>query len=142
MHYIANVFWNADEARLRALWRILAQVLIALLIIIPLEEVSSVLAMGQSGMPALLLSNSIFLIGVCISVWLAGRVLCRRPFVAFGFRLDRGWWRDLGFGFFLGALLIGLLFAIERAAGWLVVTDIVQLQRLHRRSFGISCCSG
>lgn len=91
MQNIANVFWNADQASPRALWRILAQILIALLIIIPLEEVTHALVPAQGGMPVLLLSNAIFLIGICGSVWLAARLLCRRPFAAFGFQLNLGW---------------------------------------------------
>src|SRR5215211_7882515 len=93
MQNITNVFWNADQARPRALWRILAQILIALLIIIPLEEVTDALAPAQGGISALLVGNGIFLIGVCGSVWLAARFLCRRPLAAFGFQLNLGWWR-------------------------------------------------
>ncbi len=107
MPSITHLFWNATEARPRAIWRILAQILIALLIIIPLEEVTQALALEHGGMPALLLGNGIFLVGVCGSVWLSGHVLCRRSFAAFGFQLHRGWSGDFGLGLCLGALLRG-----------------------------------
>jgi membrane protease YdiL (CAAX protease family) len=59
-------------------------------------------------------------------VWLAGRVLYRQSFAVFGFQLHRHWWRDCGFALFLGALLLELVFAIERAAGWHIIADTPQ----------------
>lgn len=58
------------------------------------------------------------------AVWLAGRFLDRRKFVDFGLRLDRDWWIDFGFGLFLGAILMALIFGAERAAGWVTVTGL------------------
>lgn len=56
------------------------------------------------------------------SIALAGRWLDHRPFTAFSGRFERGWWLDLGSGLALGGLLMGLVFGVERVAGWVAVT--------------------
>lgn len=61
-----HLFWNATEAGPRALWRLVAQIRMAR--IIPLEEVTSALLPVQGSLPALLVSNGIFLVLVWGSV--------------------------------------------------------------------------
>jgi hypothetical protein len=57
-----------------------------------------------------------------VSVWLAGRLLDRRPFADFGFHIDRDWWIDFGFGLLQGAALMFIIFLLQLAAGWVTVT--------------------
>jgi membrane protease YdiL (CAAX protease family) len=56
-----------------------------------------------------------------LSVWLAGRLLDKRPFSDFGFHLGSGWGLDLLFGMVLGALLISTIFFVELGLGWVEV---------------------
>jgi uncharacterized protein len=56
------------------------------------------------------------------SVILAARWLDHRPLSDFGVTLDRLWWRSLGVGFAIGAVLIAFIFALEYAMGWVRVT--------------------
>lgn len=63
------------------------------------------------------------LIAATASVWIAGRLVDRRPFSEFGLRPDRGWWLDFGFGIVLGALLTTGVFSAELALGWVTITD-------------------
>jgi membrane protease YdiL (CAAX protease family) len=42
--------------------------------------------------------------------------------VDFGFRLNRNWWIDFGFGLLLGAILMVIIFSVELAAGWVTIT--------------------
>lgn len=73
--------------------------------------------------PSLFLSyTATSLIALLISIWLAGRFLDRRRFVVFGFHINRNWWIDLGFGLFLGAFLMLLVFLVQLSAGWLNIT--------------------
>lgn len=135
-----SVFWNEEEARLRAGWRVMLQLLIFLVLLIgpavlvvpwlvgtPWAE-SSFGAVGSARrgsevvLPPLLLLSGWTLLAALASVWLAGRFLDRRALVGFGLRLDRNWWRDLGFGLALGAFLMGAIFAVELAAGWAAIT--------------------
>ena len=57
---------------------------------------------------------------ISLSIWLAGRLIDRRPFSDFGFRFTPAWWKDFGFGLFLGGFLITAIFLFELAAGWVV----------------------
>jgi hypothetical protein len=144
MDSIKDLFWNDEERRLRALWRLLLQGLLMVVVTTPLQLVLGIaIAVALVSDPGfspeqlgdvqavqefmfqspvlMVLSTVTMLLAFTVSIWLAGRFLDRRPFADFGFHLDRGWWLDLGFGLFLGAFLMGLVFLVEWAAGWLSV---------------------
>lgn len=132
---MVNPFYNAQERRLRAFWRLLLQlalvfgigyvagtlVFAALTLLgwTPPGEAAGILAAS----PIFLVVNSMAsLVAVVASVWLAGHFLDRRPFFSgFGLKLDRSWWLDFCFGLFLGALLMTSVFLAELAAGWVTV---------------------
>ena len=132
-------FFDGDRGRLRAPWRLLLQYL-SYKILVPLLAnllaVAWLLAFareaGFSGAPVVrslpdspllpLIGGVAGLVGVVLSVWLAGRFLDRRPFVEFGFHLSGGWWLDLLFGMALGALLMTVVFLLQLGLGWITVT--------------------
>ena len=152
MQSIKNIFWNPDRRRLRAVWRLIVQIILLLVLVVPLQLVMSIagivfLAMyggispdqlGSSGpgplspqalqefflgSPLLMSLSTLGLFAaILLSVWLAGRFLDRRRFVDFGFHLNKNWWADFGFGLFLGAFLMVIIFVVELAAGWVTVT--------------------
>jgi membrane protease YdiL (CAAX protease family) len=137
---VKTIFWNSDQHRLRACWRLIGQLIIATAIALPSQIGLGIVALmifsSQSGIsepgamqgsllgsPLLMtLSTLGVLVALLASVWLAGRILDRRPFADFGFHLGRNWWIDLGFGLFLGAFLMLLIFLVELAAGWVTVS--------------------
>ncbi|MGQ9500750.1 MAG: lysostaphin resistance A-like protein [Anaerolineae bacterium] len=133
---LLRLFWNLREQRLRAPWRLLGQLAIFILLAVLLTlfvAVVSGLTSSTSQNPPLdhnLFSSSLMLTSTLIttvaalaSVWIAGRLLDRRPFLSFGFHLNRTWWRDFAFGLALGALLMSGVFLIEWAAGWITIGD-------------------
>jgi membrane protease YdiL (CAAX protease family) len=63
----------------------------------------------------------LYLAGGVGAVGLLCRFIDRRSFADYGFHLNRSWWRDLGFGLFLGAFLMTGIFLTERSAGWVEV---------------------
>lgn len=142
---MVNIFWNRNQRRIRALWRLTGQLVLLGLIGIPLQlgvsavVIGMVVAQGGNVLERLtnpqaveqflvespllmVLSTVTMLIAFPTSIWLAGRFLDRRPFADFGFHFDKGWWTDFGFGLLLGAFLMLVIFLVERAAGWLTVT--------------------
>lgn len=137
MQFVKNIFWDSDQNRVRALWRLIGQIILLILITLPIQAGIGVVALmirtsqgGATFSPMSLLESPVvlalssfgILIALLLSVWLAGRLLDRRPFANFGFRLGKNWWIDFGFGLFLGAFLMLLIFLIELLAGWVTVT--------------------
>lgn len=127
---IAGIFWNHQEGRLRAGWRLLlfialligfgAAVVAGLALVAEglLDEFSRALGVEASrGVEGL--ATALAITG---AVAVGGRLLDRRRFADFGFHLNRGWWVDFVFGLGLGALLMGGIFAVELALGWVTVT--------------------
>ena len=116
MRSVAAIFWNREEARLRALWRILV---FALAYVLSLTAVAIVTLLLPQSPPADWASR-IASHGVAVlSAWLACRYLDRRRFVDLGFFFERAWWLDGLFGLGLGALLMGSVFAVASTAGWI-----------------------
>jgi len=127
MAFAKSIFWNKEEARLRAGWRLVFQFVILILFMVILAILDSNLAdslpkspMGKSD--SILLPIEL-LIALLFSVWFAGRFLDRRRFADFGFRFSPSWWVDLGFGLALGALMMTAIFFIELATGWAAITE-------------------
>ncbi len=65
------------------------------------------------------LSEVVAVLAVTLSVLWSRRFLDRRSFASLGLQIDRRSLLDLGFGFLLPGLLMGLIFLGEWAAGWL-----------------------
>jgi membrane protease YdiL (CAAX protease family) len=126
----ARVFWNADQGRARALWRIGALLALFLVSTLLIGLALSLVAVGVSGgsvdpaaTPFAVAGAAAVLLAALLSVGLAGRFLDKRRLADFGFHLGRDWWIDLVFGLGLGALLMTAIFVAERAAGWVVVVE-------------------
>lgn len=137
---LRSMFFNPVENRLRGGWRLLIQGLIyfggtfvAQFILgigigiylmasgADLTDPSVILAATETPLFKLLTTLT-SLVFVLVSCWFAARWLDKRPFRAFGFQFSRRWWADMGFGMFLGAFLMLVIFLVERAAGWVSVS--------------------
>jgi membrane protease YdiL (CAAX protease family) len=77
------------------------------------------------------------LLAIVIVTYLVGHFIDKRRFKDFGFRFSRTWWRDLLFGLFLGALLMGMIFLIGWQTGQYEITGYFQ-----SRMGGISFLTG
>ncbi len=133
---------SADgRPRLRAALRVFGQFAVFLVVLSLLVSfVQSAWAFLGSARPTLtftaaaktgslaipLLVGLLSLAAALSSVWLTGRYLDRRRLRDFGFHLNAGWWLDLSFGFFLGALLMSGVFLVQLAFGWVSVNGTFQ----------------
>lgn len=118
-------FWNGDERRVRALWRVVCQGLLFALMLFLLTR--PLRARPGGGLTRVALAS----LGVSLCVWLsivlAARFLDRRPWGDFGLQWrQRAWWADLAFGLGLGAALMTAIFQIEHMLGWVSVTPAVE----------------
>ncbi|AZH27011.1 CPBP family intramembrane glutamic endopeptidase [Haloplanus aerogenes] len=134
------LLWNDAERRPRALLRVVLLIVVTALLAVGtslgasvgLGPVRSWLAtvVGEATATTVSAVAGIALTGgtVSLAVLIAGRYIDRRYVRDFGFRLDRDWWLDCGFGLALGAGLMTLLFLVALGAGWVRITDTIQPQ--------------
>lgn len=124
MNVIKNFFWNNEEDRLRAGFRIILQLTAFFVIMKSLKFIIGVPnEIAGNTLWIFLAIAGIRLFRVLFSVWPAGRFLDHRPFTDFGLQFKKDWWIDLGFGMGLGILLIGSIFLIELFAGWVSISE-------------------
>ena len=125
--WLQKPFISPDEPRLRAAWRLLGQLLLLVLGIAilgglanwflgPLDDIS------YGGF--LLLTTLITGLAITLSILIARRLLDRRTFTSLGLKGNRQAIYDLFFGIVLTGLMIGLIYLLEWAAGWLTVESL------------------
>lgn len=144
--YLLFPFYNREERRPRALWRLLLQLFGSTVFLLPGSAVAILLFARSQGLPfegipflqptpiaeqtvsetPWMNTAVLTLAGVAavLSVWLSAKFLDRRSFADLGLHIDRAWWQDVGVGALIGALLASLVFIAEWAMGWVTVTEI------------------
>ena len=121
---LAQVFISPNERRLRAGWRLLIQA-IMLLVILSIVSIAVVLltvflGIDLNSLPALSPVNLLpTALSMTLAVWMGRRLLDRRSFVSLGFHLDRRALTDLMVGFLIPAVMMGVIYLLELAVGWL-----------------------
>lgn len=121
---VTNPFWNRDERRLRALWRLLLQAAIFVGLGFGMRMLGQAV-LGDAPPPPVIRRGLAVLISAA-GLALGARLLERRRLRSVGLSWDRESGLDLGFGLLLGAVLMSGIFVVEWALGWLVVTDTFQ----------------
>ena len=119
MNPVKNIFLSPDEDRLRAGWRLVGQTLLLVVIstcvLLPVAFNPQVLSSGKG----FLFYQVAELIGVSLSVFLARRFLDKRSFRSLGLKIERQAGTDLLVGMGIPFFMIGLVYLLESAMGWL-----------------------
>lgn len=117
----AMIFISPDEPRFRAGWRLMLHSCLFFLIIGILVFAVFAITQNQNlfSFDFFFLSVTLELAAVLIGTWIARRALDRRSFVSLGLKLDTTTLPDLLLGLFIPAILMGLIFLVEWALGWL-----------------------
>lgn len=137
---LVDVFWNRDEKRMRALWRLQGHALVALvgLVIVtvpivvallvadrlaplPASRLARLLGPGTLGLAVMTVLPGTVLTA---ATWAARRLLDRRPFLSLGIRRDAFVVRDLVFGVALAGSMMATSFVIMLVCGWLRVRSL------------------
>ena len=153
MSKLLDVFYNHSEGRLRAFWRLLIVIFLALFVLGALSQLAlfilAFLFMLTAQIPFSALGNGpvlaqgintvfrqlpvvigvrslIVLLLVGLVFILIARWIDRRPWRDYGFHFNTAWWRDLGFGLFLGVVLIGAIFGVEYLLGWVSISGFFE----------------
>ena len=118
-----KLFLSPHEPRLRAGWRLAIQtlLLVALFIFagIPISLLYTLFRFKITSVTSLALSTLINLIAFTISVFLARRFLDRRSFASLGLKMDRRLFPDLLAGILITFVMMGLVYLLMRAFGWI-----------------------
>jgi uncharacterized protein len=129
---LAQIFISPDEPRLRAGWRLLIHTILLMVLMVGIVvivvvigqlltggDTSTLQAYDPEGM-GIRLAGIVFEIIIFTAVtWIARRFIDRRSFASLGLHLNRQALPDVLFGIAIGAVLMGLIYAFEAAAGWL-----------------------
>jgi uncharacterized protein len=121
--WLAWPFWNRDERRFRALWRLAGFFLLMAIV----ARLASAVGIGR-GLPGdrPLLAAVSLLVMIMGSLWVTSRLLERRPLGDSGLHLRGAARRELFIGAALGALLMTGIFVAELALGWITVTSLLR----------------
>jgi hypothetical protein len=130
MDLVGNSFWNRNERRLRAGWRVALysmlwgtiQVAATGVIQSPLTAAFIAIFPAFSPIAGVLLfyiANALLVISM---TWLLARYVDHRPLADIGLRLDHSWLSDLIYGLLLGAGLMTLIFLLQLSLGWITIT--------------------
>lgn len=120
MDFIASIFYNRQEERIRALWRIVLHLLI-MGIITGLLSLPFIMNQQMGGLG---IATVIMMIGITAATLIAGLLLDKRKFSDFGFKINSDWLKDLAFGFLLGGMLMLLTFLSQLWTGQLSVESV------------------
>ncbi|MCY4079380.1 MAG: type II CAAX endopeptidase family protein [Caldilineaceae bacterium] len=130
MKRILLPFWNSDDRRLRAGWRLILHVILVAFLIVALEVLLSLASEDLEDSSAFgIVEMALSGLAIVAGTLLAARFLDRRPVSDLGLQFSSHWWRDLGYGLFLGAFLMLLVFLVELALGWATVEEIFLTNR-------------
>jgi membrane protease YdiL (CAAX protease family) len=122
MATITNLFWNTEEARLRAGWRVVVFLIASFVVGEALLGLRPILARLLPVIYSSAVEAAVYLLLIGVILLLASRILDHRRIIDYGFHLSGGWWIDLGFGLALGTLLLLGILVLELAMGWIKVT--------------------
>ncbi len=104
-----NLFFNPKEGRIRAAWRLLFQLILALVFSLSLRFIPSL--MGFEGMTVTMV---IVALGFTASIYVAALFFDRRPFEEFGLQRQIGWKGEFVEGLALGLTAMLLIWLV----GW------------------------
>lgn len=116
---LAVIFLSPDEARLRAGWRLLIQILMMLVLSIVISIAFAPLLFSLQGTAIFFLGQIAELIAFTASIFLARIFLDRRSIASMGLRLDGRVWKDILAGIGITFIMMALVFAAMSTAGWL-----------------------
>ncbi len=117
-----EIFLSPQEPRLRAGWRLVIQALLFITLLKGFQYIVGYYLIGN--IPSLeayasVFSEIIMLFAVTGSVYVARTLLDQRSFASLGLKSDNRAWIDLAVGIGITALMMGIIFLIEWAFGWL-----------------------
>lgn len=113
-----NLFFNENEQRPRAGWRLIIQFILFFLLV-------GFLSLGFRSVWQSSLSIAMAVpqfLGTAASIWLAARFLDKRSLSDYGLTFDLSWLKDFMAGVLIAGIAMGVIFVTEWQLGWLSIT--------------------
>ena len=123
MTRVSYVFWNNNEQRLRAPWRLILFLLLVSAIANPLILL---LDATDNRFLETTFENVFVALGFVLALAVSARFFEHHPLKQYGLSLQRLWFGELGIGFALGGAIMALVLTPQYFAGWIVVEDTLQ----------------
>jgi membrane protease YdiL (CAAX protease family) len=120
--FFTRLFFSPAEPRLRAGWRILLQLLLMAALVVAFSGILGLLIAFFPELPPALvaIANQVVIVAaITVSVYFARHRLDRRSFASLGLEWNARAVKDLLAGFAIAGLMLGLVFLVEWAGGWL-----------------------
>lgn len=111
-----NLFYNPEDLRLRAGWRLLFQLLIMYTLVM-LTDIIFQKAMNTHFTMILTLG-----IATVLSVWFSIRFLDCKKVSSYGLKLNGIWYKEWVYGLLMGAGAMVFIFLFEKEFGWISIT--------------------
>lgn len=113
MNALRTLFWNREDRRLRAGWRLLVLILATL--------AASLAAAALAGRASLsgTAARLLYLALAAVALWAVVRWVDRRSLADLGMARGTGWWRDLAIGLATSVLALATMVALSWSLGWL-----------------------
>lgn len=113
-----NLFYNPDEQRLRAGWRLFLQFILMMALLFLLQF----LVTFVTEHPGFLLGRVLSAVAFILSTWIAVQYWDKRSMVSIGLEINKKWFKELGIGLGMGAVAMGFIFLLQFLMGWISFT--------------------
>jgi len=122
----SRIFLSPDDNRFRSGWRIILQgsLLLFLLFFASIPYVILTFIGVELKNFDFMISIGISLAAITISIAISRKILDHRPFLNLGIKLNKYTHLDILVGFFIPALMMGLIFLVEMSFGWLKINNL------------------
>lgn len=124
--WLKNGFFNSDEKRLRAGWRILIFIIFFILIsrILSKSILGLVGDLDKTGSVYWVVRGIVVVVASSLVVWLVRKLIDKKTFISLGLKLDSLAVKDFFIGLVISGLMIGTIFVVLYLSGLLEIDEI------------------
>ena len=129
MNLLISLFWNKEEERLRATFRILITFASYFLISAFLAKAVRLFIdypsefNGATPLWVILILLA-FRFARLFIIYISAKYIDKRPFSDLGITMNKTWWTELFFGLALGAIAMSGIFAFQLSLDWIAIKDL------------------
>lgn len=123
MAQVTSIFYNVEEKRVRAFWRVAIQFIFFYYLITEIPPLISDYITSDFYFEFII--ELFFLFSALLTVFLSVKILDKRDFRVLGLFFNKKWVYEFGIGLALGAGIFLLVFIIQLAAGWVEIDSFM-----------------